>query len=207
MDTHRPLASREQWCARDGGTAATDVPRKHSTSWSVEQVYHAHYRRVHCLALRLLRNEADAEDIAQEVLLQVVRRLHTFRGDSSLSTWLHRVTVNAVRLLLRQRTCSREQKIGPLTAGADGADPACHPGATPEHLALRKELRQCLDQAIAQLPADYRVVYIASDVDGLPNAEICDRLGLTLAAVKSRLHRGRTMMRTMLSRYIERLRA
>src|SRR5262245_58920698 len=195
MDAHRPtLASRA-------------IPQVTRANWSVEQVYHAHYRRVHCLALRLLKNEADAEDVAQEVLLQVVRKLHTFRGDSALSTWLHRVTVNAAQLLRRQAH-TRKQHLGPTAAVTDrGDDLAGDAAAAPDHLALRKELSQRIDQAIARLPADYRDVYLASEIDGLANAEISDRLGLSLAAVKSRLHRMRTMLRTMLSRYVEGLSA
>src|SRR5262245_59425566 len=87
------------------------LPRAVLPGWSAEQVYHAYYPQVRCLALRLLRNETDAEDVAQEVLLKVVRKLHTFRGDASLSTWLHRVTVNAVLRLRRRRTLWREQRL------------------------------------------------------------------------------------------------
>lgn len=168
---------------------------------SAEQVYHDYAPRVYSMARRMVANDADAEDVTQEVLLQVVRKLPSFRGDSAFPTWLHRVTVNAA-LSHRRRQAVREEHGLTRSLDAYGEDgPGAHPGRelTPDDTALTREARQIIDRAVASLPAMYRDVFVLSDVEGLPNAEIADRLGMSLAAVKSRLHRSRAMLRDALT--------
>jgi RNA polymerase sigma-70 factor (ECF subfamily) len=176
-----------------------------SRSSAVEEVFRAYGPRVYSTALGMLANVADAEDVLQDVLLQVVRKLDTFRGDSSFLTWLHRVTVNAVLLHRRKRaSCKEQQALHPLDQYLGEGDSLARPGThTPQDEALSRELRQRIHEAIASLPRIYREVYVLGDVEGLSNAEICDLLGLSLPAVKSRLHRGRQLMRTALAAYVE----
>jgi RNA polymerase sigma-70 factor (ECF subfamily) len=162
-------------------------------------VYQEYGPRVYALALRMLGNQADAEDISQEVLLQVVRRFGTFRGDSSVGTWLYRVTINAVLALRRKRATARERHLGDLD-GEIERSPRSGPG--PEAATLGGELRGRIEAAIAQLPIAYRDPLVLSDIEHLPNAEICAALGLSLAAVKSRIHRARVMMRDALRPYL-----
>jgi RNA polymerase sigma-70 factor (ECF subfamily) len=166
---------------------------------TAEEVINVHAPRVYNLALRMLGNTADAEDVTQDVLLQVVRKLDTFRGEAELTTWLHRVTVNAA-LTQRRRLSCRHQRT--LDVSLDCIAPP-EDGDGPDEQALRGEWRQHLERAIARLPQMYRDVFVLADLEELPNAEIGQLLGLSLAAVKSRLHRARLMLRDALSPYME----
>jgi RNA polymerase sigma-70 factor (ECF subfamily) len=169
---------------------------------SAEQVYRDYAPRVYSMARRMVANEADAEDVTQDVLLQVVRKLPSFRGDSAFPTWLHRVTVNAA-LTHRRRQAAREERglTRSLDAYRDDETPLSptHREPAPDDLALGEETRQIIARAVRSLPRMYRGVFVLSDVEGLPNAEIADRLGMSLAAVKSRLHRARAMLRDALT--------
>jgi RNA polymerase sigma-70 factor, ECF subfamily len=184
---------------------AADMPLPSPQPSTAEEVFRAYGPRVYSVALGMLANVADAEDVVQEVLLQVVRKLNTFRGEASLSTWLHRITVNAVLLHRRkQATCKERQAQHPLDQYLGEGDAPARPGSrSPPQEALGRELRERIDQAIASLPRIYREVYVLGDLEGLSNAEIGELLGLSLSAVKSRLHRGRQMMRSALAPYIE----
>jgi RNA polymerase sigma-70 factor (ECF subfamily) len=172
-----------------------------------EQVFRQHAPMVYNLARRMLGNDADAEDVTQDVLVQVVRKLDTFRGDSNLSTWLHRVTVNAALAHRRKRAQRAEHEIhDPLNHFLEDGHHAhsVRPWSiAPEQEALNHETHQLVEKAIAQLPEVYRDVYVLADVEGLPNAEIADMLELSLPAVKSRLHRARLLMRHALAPHFE----
>src|SRR4051794_13272080 len=159
---------------------------------TADQVFRDYAPRVYNLARRMLGNEADAEDVTQDVLLQVIRKLDTFRGEAELSTWLHRVTVNAALAHRRKQARRRERQVeAPLAAIQDGAT-LRSPDAlreTPDQQVLDQETQEMVEQAISTLPEMYRDVYVLADVERLPNAEIGDLLGLSVPAVKSRLHR------------------
>jgi RNA polymerase sigma-70 factor (ECF subfamily) len=162
---------------------------------SAEQVYHDYAPRVYGLARRMVRSDVDAEDVTQDVLLQVVRKLPTFRGEAALPTWLHRITVNAVLSHRRKRAVREERRV--RTVFDPLLEPERRPG--PEGQLLGLEARQIIDRAIAALSPAYRVVFVLADVEGLPNAAIAQRLGLSLPAVKSRLHRARLLLRDALA--------
>lgn len=172
-----------------------------------EQVYREYAPRIYHLARRMLGNDADAEDVTQEVLLLVIRKLDTFRGEAAFPTWLHRVTVNAALAHRRKRASREDHELAdPLDRfPGDGF----HPGTVnrwsvgPEQLALDRETQRLIKDAIAKLPPLYRDVYVLADVEGLPNSEIGDLLGLSLPAVKSRLHRARLLMRDALAPHFE----
>jgi RNA polymerase sigma-70 factor, ECF subfamily len=174
---------------------------------TAEQVYHDYAPRIYNMARRMVHNEKDAEDVAQEVFLQVVRKLPTFRGDSAFPTWLHRVTVNAA-LAHRRKQAVREgtysaNPLEDLLDGGEGFGPE-RPGAgPPEEQLMDEEEQQLLAQGIAGLPEIYREVLILSDLDGLPNAETAEHLGLSVPAVKSRLHRARLLLRDRLAPHFE----
>jgi RNA polymerase sigma-70 factor (ECF subfamily) len=180
-----------------------------------EYVFREYAPRIYNIARRLLGNDADAEDVTQDVLVQVVRKLHTFRGESQLPTWLHRVTVNAA-LAHREKRANRLRRE--TAAGGDElldavvADDAAHHGAklprpgaeqTPDEIALASEQHAIIERAISRLPGIFRDVYVLADVEGLPSAEIADILGMSVAAVKSRLHRARLKMRELLAPHFE----
>lgn len=172
-----------------------------------EVVFRDYVPRVYNLARRMLNNDADAEDVTQDVLLQVVRKLDTFRGDAAFTTWLHRVTVNAALAVRRKRTRNEEHRIhDPLENFTEDGH---HAGFVrpwpklPDNLVLDAEQHVLIEKAIAELPETYRDVFVLADVQQLPNSEISESLGISVAAVKSRLHRARLMMREALSRHYE----
>jgi RNA polymerase sigma-70 factor (ECF subfamily) len=156
----------------------------------------------------MLANEADVEDVTQDVLLQVVRKLDTFRGEADLTTWLHRITVNAALVHRRKRApqLAREARI-PLEDALERGSPAAacvrNGLARPDLRAIDRESRGLIEQAIAELPEKYRDVFVLADVQCLPNAEVGETLNLSLAAVKSRLHRARVMLRDALAPHFD----
>jgi RNA polymerase sigma-70 factor (ECF subfamily) len=191
-----------------GHAPAGVVPTPGGTTVPVtpETVFREHAPRIYHVARRLLGNDADAEDVTQDVLLQVVRKLGTFRGESQLSTWLHRVTVN-VALAHRQRRANRRRETAeaaderPEAAAPSG--PVKRWNVGPDEPVLAAEQAELIGEAIARLPVPCRDVFVLADVEGLPNAEIADVLGLSVPAVKSRLHRARLRMRDALAPHFE----
>ncbi len=172
-----------------------------------ELVFREYAPRIYQIARRMLGNDADAEDVTQDVLLQVVRKLDTFRGQSQLGTWLHRVTVNAA-LAHRQKRANRQkyetsENIDELATVEGPTGPVNRWNELPEEPVLAAEQAEIIEQAIGTLPEPFRDVYILADVEGLANSEIGEMLGLSLPAVKSRLHRARLRMRDALAPHFE----
>jgi RNA polymerase sigma-70 factor (ECF subfamily) len=172
-----------------------------------EEIVREYGPKVYSLARRMLGRDSDAEDVTQDVLLTVIRKLPTFRGESTLGTWLHRITVNAALGYRRKRAHRAEHEIhDPL---GDFGDDGHHRSAvrrwsaTPETELVNRETQQLIEQAMDTLPELYRDVYVLADIEGLPNAEIADILGIHVPAVKSRLHRARLMMRNALAPHFE----
>ena len=159
-----------------------------------EEIFRLHHRRVYSICLRMIGNPAAAEDLTQDVFLQVFRKLGSFRGESAFTTWLHRLTVNQVLMHLRKNHVRKEQ----LTE--DGEMPV-------EIMVDRNKFnrspvldRLALDEAIAQLPQGYRIVFVLHDVEGLEHREIASLLGCSIGTSKSQLHRARMRMRLLLRR-------
>jgi RNA polymerase sigma-70 factor (ECF subfamily) len=176
-------------------------------SLSAEQVYHDYAPRVYNVARRMVASDVDAEDVTQDVLLQVVRKLPTFRGESAFPTWLHRVTINAA-LSHRRREAVRQEHglVGASLHGGEDGPPDAPPDERtlgPDAEAISQEQRQLIEDAITALPDAYRIVFVLADVEGLPNAEVAHRLGMSLPAVKSRLHRARLMLRDALAPHFD----
>jgi RNA polymerase sigma-70 factor (ECF subfamily) len=172
-----------------------------------EQVFRDYAPRVYNLARRMLGNDADAEDVTQDVLLQVVRKLDTFRGDADFATWLHRVTVNMALAHRAKRARKDQYEIHDpfqlFEENGHHAGPIRPWSVAAEKLAQDRETHQLIEQAIVGLPEMYRDVYVLADVEGLPNSEIGELLNLSVSAVKSRLHRARLMMRHTLAPHFE----
>jgi RNA polymerase sigma-70 factor (ECF subfamily) len=199
MDAHNPTRANPTDSASPGEPA----------DLTPEMVFRDYAPRVYNLARRMLGNDADAEDVTQDVLLQVVRKLDTFRGESAFPTWLHRVTVNAA-LANRRKRAVREEHLArdPLEVFMENGH--FHQSASvgswsvrPEKEVLDRETRQLIEEAIARMPEIYRDVYVLADVEGLPNSEIGEMLNLSVPAVKSRLHRARLLMRDALAPHFE----
>jgi RNA polymerase sigma-70 factor (ECF subfamily) len=178
---------------------------------SAEQIYHDYAPRVYNVARRMVRSDDDAEDVTQDVLLKMVRELPSFRGESALPTWLHRITVNTALSHRRKRAVRevhRARDPFDIILADKPARPAGWDGASaPEAQLFSRETRGLIERAIAKLPSIYRTVFLLADVEGLPNAEIAARLGLSLAAVKSRLHRARHLLRVALAPHFRELSA
>jgi RNA polymerase sigma-70 factor (ECF subfamily) len=194
--------------ADPGDDAAADAPTPDDEPVTAETVFRDYAPRIFHIARRMLGNDADAEDVAQDVLLQVIRKLDTFRGESALGTWLHRVTVNAA-LAHRQKRANRQRREGGeavvdelLDAGLPSG-PVKRWNTSPDEPVLAAEQAALIEDAITRLPAPFRDVYVLADVEGMPNAEIADLLGLSVPAVKSRLHRARMRMRDALAPHFE----
>jgi RNA polymerase sigma-70 factor (ECF subfamily) len=169
---------------------------------TAEEIFYAYAPRVYNLARRMLGHEADAEDVTQEVLLQVIRKLDTFRGEAALTTWLNRITVNAVLLHRRKQARRRERQVNTPLEVLPEHERACAataPRNTPEKRVMDQEIQELIENAIAQLPEIYRDVYVLADVENMPNAAVGEILHLQVPAVKSRLHRARLMMRETLT--------
>ncbi len=191
------------------GPGTTPRPKENLSPFplSAEQVFHDYAPRVYHTARRMLRSDVDAEDVTQDVLLQVVRKLPSFRGESAFPTWLHRVTVNTALSHRRKQAVREERRVeGPLHAFLEDGAPAS-PGRietlSPDVQALTRERRRQIERAIASLPEVYRRVFILADVEGRPNQDVADAMGLSLPAVKSRLHRARLLLRDALAPYFE----
>lgn len=163
-------------------------------------LYDKYQRRVYRQCFRMLGNAEDAEDLAQEVFLQLFRKAHTFRGESSFSTWLHRLTVNTVLMRLRRHRRWRE-----VVTSMDVA-----PGAHQEVSDVPTKVRALsapatdtldrisLDVAIAQLSSGYKEIFLLHDLEGYRHDEIAKLLGITEGTSKSQLHKARLRLRELI---------
>jgi RNA polymerase sigma-70 factor (ECF subfamily) len=159
--------------------------------------------RIHQLAFRYMKNHEDAEEVAQDVLLKVYRKITAFRGDSALSSWIYRITFNTAMSRLRGAKLARAaQKERDRLNAADEAQEhpfaerqAVDPGPLPDDVAMRGELRRAVAAAIGELPEIYRGPVMLRDVHGLTTAEAGRTLKLKGQTLKSRLHRGRVLLR------------
>jgi RNA polymerase sigma-70 factor (ECF subfamily) len=148
-------------------------------------------------AARLCRDHEDAQDVLQESLLAAVRSLRDYRGDASLSTWLYTIA-RSFCIKKRRRSVYAPKAEVSLEWEARAADAVADPGRDPERQLENTELAQALDTAIAELEPEKREVLLLRDVEGLPAAEVAEILGLSVEAVKSRLHRARLAVRERL---------
>jgi RNA polymerase sigma-70 factor (ECF subfamily) len=160
--------------------------------------------RMLSVARRLLRNEEDARDAMQEAFFCAFRSLRDFKGTARLSTWLHRILVNACLMKLRSSSRRPEASIEELLPTFDSTghqvDPAQEWPQCPESQSISRELREQVRAAIETLPANYRAVLMLRDIEELSTQEVAKILGLTPMAVKVRLHRARQALRTLLER-------
>jgi RNA polymerase sigma-70 factor (ECF subfamily) len=158
--------------------------------------------KVYRLALRILRHEEDAAEALQEAFLSAYRGLKNFKVESTFSTWLYRVATNAALMRYRRRReghVSLEQSQSPNGDGEPMAIPDW--SAQPLDELLDAETREVMSDSVQRLPEDLRTVFLLRDVEELSNAQVADVLDLTVAAVKSRLHRARKSLREDLDRY------
>jgi RNA polymerase sigma-70 factor (ECF subfamily) len=175
---------------------------REASTLTAEAIFHQYAGRIYNLARRMLSNDADVEDVAQNVLVQVVRKLDTFRGESDLSTWLHRVTVNEALVHRRKKAPQRAREantsVQHMEEKGRPVSSVSRWGAEPHMQLIGREMRECIDEAVRGLPEMYRVPFVLAYIEEMPNAEIGEFLGLSVPAVKSRLHRARLLLRDAL---------
>jgi len=162
--------------------------------------------RIYQLALRQMKNREDAEEVTQDVLMKVYRKINAFRGDSALSSWIYRITFNTAMSKLRSSRMSKaaQQSDSVRDKEDDGQrafrEPADWSNMPDEEL-LRAQLRRAVVAAIAELPEIYRVPVVLRDIEGLTTEEASSRLKVKDQTLKSRLHRGRLMLRERLQAF------
>ncbi len=163
--------------------------------------------RVYRIAYEITRNAADAEEVCQDVFLNVCRNIGGFEGRSSLGTWIYRIATNAALMKVRSRSRNAEvpwdSVLPQFTEAGSHLAAVAEWSKDPQDSLLRSELQAVLRRALEELPADYRAAVLLRDVEGLSASEAAEALGLTVPAVKARLHRGRLFLRGRLSQYAE----
>jgi RNA polymerase sigma-70 factor (ECF subfamily) len=168
-----------------------------------EELVRANTGRLLAVARRLLPTEEDARDVVQEAFLSAFRSLPNFAGGSKLSTWLHRIVVNAALMRLRTKRRKPEESLETLLPSflEDGHHAELYSQwSEPADRALeRAEVRELVRAQVERLPETYRTVLMLRDIEGMETEDVAAALGLTPNAVKMRLHRGRQALRTLLA--------
>ena len=171
-----------------------------------EALTNRYEQRVYSLALRMLRQEQDAEDVTQQTFLSALENLKGFRGDSSFATWLLRIATHAALKVIRKRRGLNMVSLEEATEEADSYDTIPHPEyiadwrQSPEELVRKNEVQRLLDVALAKLDEKHRLVFLLRDVEGLSVKEAAEALGLSEANTKVRLLRARLQLREELTR-------
>jgi len=161
---------------------------------------------VYLTLISILKNETDAEDAAQETVISAYRHLAAFRGDAKFSTWLTTIAINEGRKRLRKAKGAAEESIEEQEEGHEGdftPAPLTDWREIPLEALERKELREALRSAVAELPGIYRQVFILRDLEELNIEETAQALGINPGAVKVRLHRARMMLQKRLVPFLK----
>lgn len=158
-------------------------------------------RRVYATAFAILRNEADAEEVAQEAMFKAFVNLHQFRAEARFSTWLIQITINEARMKRRKDHPGVMEPIGEIEDGEGNYTPREFPDwrEIPSEALERKEVRELLLEALASLSDIYREVFVLRDVQHLSIEQAAEALGISTASVKTRLLRARLMLRDLLA--------
>jgi RNA polymerase sigma-70 factor (ECF subfamily) len=161
--------------------------------------------RIHQLAFRYLKNHEDAEEVTQDVLLRVYSKIDAFRGDAALSSWIYRITFNTAMSRLRSlkyrrpAEVSQEPVVWDEASGSGGPREVADWSDLADDQVLRSEMRSSLASALGRLPEIYRAAVLLRDIQGLSTEEASAVLGIKPQTLKSRLHRGRLVLRDELS--------
>jgi len=172
---------------------------------AVHELAERYGSRIYQLALRQMKNPEDAEEVTQDVLVKVYRKIGAFRGDSALSSWIYRITFNTA--MSRLRTSKLARAAQQQERNRDDGDERRTPqqpadwSNMPDEALLRAQLRRAVMTAIQELPEIYRVPVVLRDIQGLSTEEASTRLHVKDQTLKSRLHRGRLMLRSRLQAF------
>ena len=161
-----------------------------------EELIRQYEKKVYTLCFRMCGNSEDAEEAAQDSFLALWRGIDRFRQESSLSTWIYRLASNAcIDLLRRRKKQGSSLSLDDEELFLDAVDPAPHPQDAVEH----REAQKLLQEGLSALPEEYRKVLILREIEGLSYTEIAESASLELGTVKSRISRGRVLLRNFLS--------
>ena len=175
---------------------------------AVRELADRYSHRIFQMALRHMKNREDAEEVTQDVLMKVYRKIDKFRGDAALSSWIYRITFNTAMSRLRthraQRAAEAERdRVTPSGHQEPAESPSIRQPADwtsmPDEELLRTQLREAVADALPRLPEIYRVPVVLRDIEGLTTEEASRRLRVKDQTLKSRLHRGRVMLRQHLN--------
>jgi RNA polymerase sigma-70 factor (ECF subfamily) len=157
-----------------------------------EEIYRAHSPRLYSLALRMLGNPADAEDLLQEIFLSAHRKLEGFRGEAALGTWLYRLATNQCLDYLRSRAAKTSQMTGTIDDEIGLSE------AGSRNIAEQTVAKMDLERALAQLPEGARAAFVLHDIEGLEHREVAEVLGVAEGTSKSQVHKARLKLRALL---------
>src|SRR6478752_442573 len=171
---------------------------------AVRLIMQANNRRLYRLARGILRNDSEAEDVVQDTYMRAFTHLESFRGDSSLATWLARIAMNeALGRLRRQRPSVELSSLPPGVLEAQIIQFPLAASEDPEKTMAQREIQHVVEHAIDDLPEAFRIVFITRVIEGMNVEETAEILGPKPQTVKTRLHRARTMLRDNVERKID----
>ncbi len=174
---------------------------------SFERLATLFQKKIYALSFNLTRNAMDSEDVTQEVLLTLFKKIHTFQGKSAFSSWVYRITLNATYMKLRSRKKDQNISIEELLPSFNGSgfqqEKIQDWSENTESLLFDNETRETIQKAVDLLPDKEKIVFLLRDVEGLSTEKVGEILELTVPAVKSRLHRARLFLRKKLANYFE----
>jgi RNA polymerase sigma-70 factor, ECF subfamily len=198
-------ALRERWKGKADVDRAAIQRAKEGDFAAMESLLLKYEQQVFGVARRIVQQHQDAEEVTQQTFLSVLEHLNEFREQSQFRTWLLRIATNHALALLRKRAV----RAGPSVDDRDAEETyerVPHPEyiavwrETPEEIAMRRETRQLIDEALAELDEKYRLVFVLRDIEGLSTRETADILAISIEAAKVRLLRARLMLRERLTR-------
>ena len=163
------------------------------------QLAEEHSGFVYNVAYRMMGNQHDAEEVAQDAFISAYRARDRFRGDAQPTTWLYRITVNAALMRIRKDKRRKEMTV---SEDAQPDAPSTDWTQSPVASAMNTELGERIQEAINELPEDLQTAVVLRDVQGLTNEEAAEVLEISISALKARLHRGRVALRGILTEYL-----
>jgi RNA polymerase sigma-70 factor (ECF subfamily) len=175
-----------------------EKPVQEKCSLDFADIFRDFERPIHNYLLHLTQNQTEAEDLAQETFIRVHERLETFRGESSLRTWIYRIATNVAIDHFRSSAARQETASQSFEEEFDG-EQGDTTARSPEHQVAKSEMSDCVQGHIQQLPLSYRTVLLLHDVQGLRTRDIADVLDCSVDTVKIRIHRARNRLRESLA--------
>lgn len=171
------------------------------------KIFELYQRKIYALAFNMTRNQMDAQDVTQDVLLTIYRKIDTFQGKSAFSSWVYRITLNATYMKLRvkkkEQYVELDESLPSFNHAGFQNGKISEWSKSTDSLLFSNETKGVIEKAVDLLPEKEKVVFILRDVEGLSTEKVGDILDLTVPAVKSRLHRARLFLRKKLSNYFD----